>query len=397
MGLKYKIPVLLIIMIIGVSLSIIAEEKPVIKEIIIIGPTRSEESIILKQLPFREGDYWEEGYKELAYRRVEVLNIFNPMELKVITEPVDEKFIRVVIRATDTGVFYVDPVELVVMKTVALIEQQFNQEIRSPLGKGVNYSLGIGWGSNPWWKVGFSYPLSNGFSLKWQHNDFDMSARFNGDTYHQDGFNESLYIKQVFSENWEFGYGIGYRNNGYQLEGEDRSTQKYLTGMIETIWKGYGQLQVSIHRGQSLEEEQPDFNKVMIDYLKEYQIEGGELIFRLQSGLADPETPLNLQFHGGGFSSIPLRGYSFNLAGDRFVRGVLEYHRRLPVPGLSGIVFIDYGKILPAERSFKEESWLVSGGLGLAYDTPLDLPVRCDLAFNPEGEYNWKLGFGDSF
>ncbi len=396
MSLKTKAIFLILIIVILFSQSVMAENRPIIKEIVIIGPTRSDEDIIVRQLPFKEGDLWEEGVEKLIYRRIQVLNIFNPMELKVIVEPVGDD-VRVVIRATDTDILYIDPVEVAILKTVDLSNKQFNQEIRSPLGKGVCYIVGTGWGANPWWKVGLSYPVSKGISIKWLHTDFDWISGFNGYTYHQDGIKESLNIRQIYRQNWEFNYGVNYRANTYKISGEERIEQQYLTGSLEVIWKEYGELKFSILRGEALQISRADYTKIMVDYLNKYSINSGEYIFRFQGGVTSPETPLNLQFQGGGFSSIPLRGYSYNLAGDRFLRGTIEYHQKLPIKGLHGIIFADYGKIVPTGRMFTKEDWLVSGGIGLAYDTPLEEPVRCDIAFNQEGEYNWKIGFGHSF
>ena len=104
-----------------------------IEEVLVVGPTRSSEVLVYKQLPFTEGDIWCEEYRKLAKKRIKALKIFNATELRVITEPVSDKTIRVVIRATDTSIYYSDIVEFAFMKTVDLRYQQFNHRLRHPL------------------------------------------------------------------------------------------------------------------------------------------------------------------------------------------------------------------------------------------------------------------------
>jgi len=372
-------------------------DRGIIGEIVIIGPTRTEEDIIRRQLPFAEGDYWQEEYGKLVSRRIEALNVFHPLEIRVLTEPINEGYFRVVIRATDTDLLYVDPVEMAVFKTVDLFEKQFNQEIRSPFGRGVVYSMGFGWSSNPWWEAGFSYPLAKGLSLNFQHLSFETNSVFNNLRYQEKGFKDNIHFKQVLSADWELGYGFGYRDNEYQLSGEGDIHQQYVLLSGEAIWKGGGQLLFALRHMESLKEGQPSFTKLSGDYVNGYQFLDGIFILRLQCGLLSSETSLNMQFHGGGFSEIPLRAYQYNLAGDRYLRGGLEYHRALPVSGLRGIIFTDAGKILHAGWTFEETELLLKGGIGLAYDTSMEIPVSLDLAFNQEGDFNWKLGFGHSF
>lgn len=394
---RLGVVLLLMLMITFFSLPVLAVEKPVIKEVIIIGPTRSSEDIIVRQLPFREGDYWDDSFKDLTYRRIAALNIFNPMELKMVVEPVEEDYVRVVIRATDTEIFYTDPVELVVMKLVDLCYQEFNLVLRNPAGNGFNIEAGLSWSSNPWWKVGTSYAAGSGFTLHWLHTDYKINSRFNGISYHVDGFNEKISIKQIPAADWQFKYILKYLDNNYQVEGSTEERQKYLIGEMEALWTGFGELQMNISRGQSLEDTQPHFNKLILDFVKEYPVSAGKFILRLQGGITSPETPLNMQFHGGGFSQIPLRGYNYNLAGDRFARGTIEFHKPVFTRGLQGIIFIDCGKIVPAGGDFNGKEWLLDGGIGLAYDTPMGIPVRCDIGFNQQGEYNWNIGLGHSF
>lgn len=124
-------------------------EASTIKEILVLGPTRSSKEIVYNQLPFSEGDIWQEEYRELVKKRLAALEIFNPMELRIITEPASDNTVRVIIRATDTSIYYIEPVEFVIFKTTGLASHQVEHVFRNPFGNGYNIEAGFNWSKNP--------------------------------------------------------------------------------------------------------------------------------------------------------------------------------------------------------------------------------------------------------
>lgn len=123
----------------------------------------------------------------------------------------------------------------------------------------------------------------------------------------------------------------------------------------------------------------------------------GRLIFSFNGGLSSSNTPLNYQFKGGGFSSIPLRGQSYDRAGTRYLSTSVEYHHPLLNELVSAIIFVDGGKIIPVSEDFSTINWEVDGGLGVAIYTPLG-PVRADLGFDRiDRQTTFNMGFGHSF
>lgn len=385
------------LMVMSVTGLCLASGKPVIKEIVIIGPSRSNEDIIIRHLPFNTGDEWQDDYLEITEKRIKALNIFNHLELKVLTEPVSDNGIRVVIRANDTSIYYVDPVEFAIMKTVYLSEQMMRQEFRNPFGNGINLEAGYGWGSAPWWSLGLQYAGSKGFTGKIQHYNFERSSLFNGIKYSEDGNIESISLKQIPAANLELNYSLNYLDNNYKVSGKNSINQQYLVSGIEAVYGKIGKLRTSYQYGKPLKSDLSSYSKIVIDYTLEKKFDYGDLIYRLHGGIMSAKAPLNLKFHGGGFNKISLRGYRYNMAGDRFLRTTIEFHKPIITEDMKIIFFTDIGKIAATGINFADKKWLYSGGIGLSYDTPMNIPVRLDIATNPEGDIQWNIGFGHSF
>ena len=81
-----------------------------IGEIIILGNSRTGEEVIQRQLPFSPGDYWRDEYLDLTITRLKAMNCFDPLSLRVLTEPLPGGELRVVVRASDTHILYLDPI-----------------------------------------------------------------------------------------------------------------------------------------------------------------------------------------------------------------------------------------------------------------------------------------------
>lgn len=387
---------LILLIILSVSAIALAEDEVMIKEIVIIGPTRSSEDLISKQLPFSKGDIWEESYLELIESRVKALNIFNPMDFKVLAETIEDNQVRVVIRANDTSILYTDPVEFAIMKAVYLKDKSLVQEFRNPIANGLNITAGFSWDENSWWALSLQYPLKDGFIAGLQQKGFDKSSLFNRREYSETGKLTGLSLKHIMNNELQFKYNLNYLDNFYNPPTGDKLNQRYLDFSFNTIWQRNGKMLLGYTHGHSLQSEQPDYDKLTLEYFLKKDVEFADLVFRISGGIASKETPLNRQFHGGGFSSIALRGYSYNMAGDRFLQNTIEIHRHLK-ESFKLILFSDLGKIVAVEQKFKKADFLISGGVGLSYDTPLQIPVRLDIVVNKEGDISCNMGFGHSY
>ena len=371
-------------------------ESQRIDEIVVIGPTRSSAELVYTQLPFAEGDFWHEDYRELVRKRIKALEIFNPMELRVITEPITDDKIRVVIRATDTSIYYNNLIEFAIMKTVDLGYRQINQTFRNPFGNGYNIEVGFNWSQNPWWKIGTHFNVGNGFTGEWQHLDFDRGLEFNGTNYNEDGYQEKVELEQVVTEDIRLLYGMIYQDSRYEGQ-RGEYQQQYLKGKMEIINDKYGYLHARLVGAKSLVENNQDFYQLEVDYTDNMNLGPGQFVYKFQGGISNPETPLNHQFHIGGFREIPIRGYSFDMAGDRYAKTTIEYHQPIFVRGLNLILFTDVGKIISDGKDLTSEEWLFGKGAGVSYNTPLGAPIRLDVGFNKKGDYKINFGFGNSF
>lgn len=397
MNLKnFLIYLLSLLLIISLTDICLADSQPIIKEIVVTGPERTHKEIIYSHLPFDRGDKWQDDYLKLTKSRIVALGIFDPVELTVLTEPITDNKIRVVIRATDTGIFYVDPVEFAIMKTVDFNYNRFRQNFRSPSGKGMKYKINYGWGFAPWWSLGIDFPGKNGFTGGWQHYNYQRKRLFNDIQYNEQGYRKSIMLTHILSSQTRLNYLFNYLNNYFEISEQEPVKQQYLDFDIGLVRNSYGQLGVNYCYGKSLNSDQPDYFKFIVDYLIQKDIHPGSLVYRLQGGIGSAETPLNLQFKGGGFSEIALRGYNFNQAGDRFLRTTVEFHSSI-INNFNLILFSDGGKIIPVGYRFNEEKWLLSAGIGISYKTPVAVPVRLDVVTNQQGAINWNIGFGHNF
>ncbi|MFW6265128.1 MAG: BamA/TamA family outer membrane protein, partial [Bacillota bacterium] len=214
--------------------------------------------------------------------------------------------------------------------------------------------------------------------------------------YTEKGNLTALSLRHILNNELEFRYNLNYLDNYYSPSVADKLNQLYLDFGFKTIWQKYGQVILSYNHGHSLQSEQPDYDKLTLEYSINKDLEFADLIFRISGGIASKETPFNHQFQGGGFSSIPLRAYSYNMAGDRFLRSTIEFHRPLK-KGFKLILFSDLGKIVPVGKVFENTDCLISAGIGLSYDTPVQIPVRLDLVVNKDGDISYNIGFGHSY
>src|SRR5690554_2858857 len=118
-----------------------------ISEIIILGNSRTSDEVILRQLPFSPGDDWRDGYLDLTLTRLEAMNCFDPLSLRVITEPLPGGDLRVVVRASDTHILYLDPLEFFIINMQNLFSNYYTQTFYNPFGTGLNLTAGGGWRS----------------------------------------------------------------------------------------------------------------------------------------------------------------------------------------------------------------------------------------------------------
>ncbi|ACL70709.1 alpha/beta fold hydrolase [Halothermothrix orenii] len=373
------------------------EKSYVVGDIKIIGLTRSNQGLITSQLPFRIGAPWTREIKDLTEQRLYHMNIFNPLNLKVEDKVIEGNKVSVVIRVHDSNPFMIHPGEFVIFKTINLASSQFTQRLRNPLGNGLSPFVGVNWSAEPWWLVGFDYTARQGWVTSCEYINYTRREEFNNISFSEKGFKTSLNFSNTPAPYRKVEYSLGYQEQNYKKEDASPIEQKYLIPGITLSLEEVGNLIVHLDYAYSPGEGFPDFVRSKFKWHIEKKAGQGRLIFSFNGGLSSSNTPLNYQFKGGGFSSIPLRGQSYDRAGTRYLSTSVEYHHPLLNELVSAIIFVDGGKIIPVSEDFSTINWEVDGGLGVAIYTPLG-PVRADLGFDRiDRQTTFNMGFGHSF
>ena len=367
-----------------------------IGEIIIAGLNRTNEDVVKRQLPYKIGDRWTNELQKLTEQRLAQLNIFNPLTVKVRAEKIKEKKVRIIISTEDVNPFMVHPVKIrginyatkaAIFKSKDLYEKQLTYRVINPLGSGLSISAGVNWSSDPWWKVGLDYAGAKGKVYSLAHKDYTSNdERFNNIDFKTGGFKTRFSVDYIPVADWKLILALGWQKNDY-IVSPDNTEQEYLTVGTEVKWNKYDELNLKVNYGRSLIKEEPDFKQLELSWDKSLRVKNDKLVTNLSGGISSQETPLNYQFKGGGNSKIPLRGHEFNLAGNRYFSGNVEYHKLIiddwviGLVDLWGIAFLDYAKIIPVHSVFSDVPWEVDGGIGLACDTPLGL-MRIDVGLD---------------
>ncbi len=352
-----------------------ASENQKIEEILVLGLTRTEEKIVLNQLPFSEGDVWDEEYRKWTLRRLILLDIFAYDPLRVIVEPLDSGNYGVVVRAADPAFLYKDPVEFLIMNTINLFYRQVNLSLYNPLGTGNNFFLTGIWGAKRYIKSGVTGPLGAG-KASFSGQLFDHDLQFYRDT----GGELSLDYRNWISPALRLTGGLDYRTG--ELDGEKqvlffpRGELLYDSNYTGEIRGGLG---LPIAGDGTF-----------------FRLQGrvvgklGSLIGVARGGIIIGDgAPLNYYFPLGGFGRLPLRGQPLTLV-QNYVTATVEYHWQ--AGGFIPILFADGGWYSPGGNE-----GVLNIGLGLATETPLGV-IRGDLGWNPIlGTTGFNIGLGHSY
>lgn len=363
-------------------------EGLIIEEILILGNTRTPDEVILKQLPFTLGDDWRETFVTWTINRLITLNIFAYHPLSIVTEPLGEGTCRVIIRVKDPHILFKDPAEYAFSTGIGLIFSNLRQTLYNPLGYGQNLGVFINWGEYYHYEGEISTPLGPGvFHLK--AFDYKRNRFFLQHHYESREMGGGISYRYWWNEHWRQTSSLLYYNN--TLNGEE---QEILYPSLEFYYKGDVRALFNVKTGLTghPHEEEPFYKAEGVLFGQH-----GPLLGLLRGGIASDNTPLNYRFPVGGFSSLPLRGESIRRLTTSYLMVTGEYHTSFL--GLIPLIFMDLGWVAKDEsKPYQLDDAIINMGIGIAIETPLGLPVRFDVATNPEDwKITWNIGFGHTF
>lgn len=362
-------------------------EGPIIKEILILGNTRTPDSVILDQLPFTIGDRWQESFRPWTYNRLVTLSTLAYDPVQIINEPLEEGC-RIIIRIADPHILYRDPAEYAFTTGIGLLFSNLQKTLYNPFGSGQNLGLQINWGENYYYEGQISSPLGAGV-VNLSAFEYLEKRTFLEHQYTDQGTGGSVAYRYWWNENWRQTSSLHYYKN--QLD--DEKQEIFYPG-VEFYYQGDVLARFNLDTGYisgSLEEEEP-FYRFEGAFLGRYRSFFG----LLRGGLVSDNTPLNYRFSVGGFSNLPLRGESVRRLTTGYLMATAEYHSSFL--GLIPLTFFDLGWVIQDEETYLFDDAVINIGVGLAIETPLGLPVRFDVATNPEDwGINWNIGFGHTF
>lgn len=394
-----------------------------IADIVINNDSRTKETVIKAQLPFKVGDIWTEELKKLSKERLIQLNIFKEDSLKVFAKKMDTAKIRVIINCSDRNIFIDDWIEFSATKVLnVLATQELAHTIRNPFGNGINLSGKMKWTNSEvnkdnilkkeakklntehetGWLIDIDYPGKLGRVYSLSHEKFKGKRKFNNEAYITNGSRNKVSLNQIITSNSELNYSLLYQQNSYYSNSQMKKDQEYLiiggslakgkvnVGDMDFVLDDY--FKIAVDYGISLKDEYEDFQRLTLNLDKVYQINKDNFVYSIKGGLSPESIPLNYKFKGGGYSKldggVPFRGHNYNMATSKYLLTSLEYHKRFLYDKLWVIPFVDLG-------NFEGSSWALDGGLGLAYNTPLGPLLRADVGFDLIGNnttFNFSLG-----
>ncbi len=365
---------------------VFAQEGLLIKEIVIVGTTRTPERVVRSQLPFEEGDIWRDDFRQLAIRRFTTLNIFAYEPVRITVEPLSDSECRVMVRLADPCFLYKDPAEFAFTTGVGLIFSQFSPTVFNPIGTGQNLNLNIIWDHNYSYGGSVTSPLGPGMvALGGRYYRSDRV--FSNIEYDSSGWSVEGSYRYWWNRSLRQTARVQYHS--YDLGGEKSN---YIIPGLGIFFSDMFSGSLSVSSGFSLQDD-PFF----------WQLQGtlfgqkGPVIGLARAGYTSNSTPANHRFATGGFSALPLRAENPWHLTRAYALGTVEYHFSLGEM-LAPIVFIDGGWLWKDDPAPGLEGLLINVGLGVAIYTPLGIPARLDFAVNPVTlSWGWNLGFGHSF
>jgi len=387
-----------LIFIISLSLSVNAQT---ITEIEISELERSSKDLILKQLPYTEGDIYSEQKLILSRKIIFNSDLFNPISLKLSAQKTENNNFQIYIDAQDSGIFMIHPWEFAVRKTTGLLGEKFEQKIRNPQGNGLSYLFALDWSNDSYQEYGLEYLGEKGRIYSFNFRDFDRDLEFNQQVFKSKGNFYQFSLESIPTAEIKNQYSLKFQENNYQINNFIQK-QQYLIPEYNLRYNKNFSFEVELSRAFSLNDNFDDFSSFKLNLNKEYTLsEKSRIIADFKGGFSSDNTPLNYQFTAGGFSKIdggiPIRGQDYDFAGTKYIKNTLEYHRMLWRRDLWGVIFIDNAKIAAADTEFEDLSWENDAGLGVIYYSFLG-PIRADIAFdNGDSSPKFKIGFGNSF
>ena len=378
---------LLIILLAALSSPVLlsAQEGLIIREIIVVGNTRTSEAVVRSQLPFREGDPWQDEFSQWAVHRLVTLDIFAYEPMRITVEPVSDHECRVMVRLGDPSIWYRDPAEFAAMTAMRLFSSQFMGTVYNPFGFGLNLNVNLVWGHNYSYGASVTAPLGPGAaSLGGRYYRGDHT--FTNTSYESMGWSAELGFWYWWNRYLRQSARIQYHD--YELDGTQGSRIIPGTGLLyHDSFTALG----TAAAGISLQDD-PLFWRVQGALSKEF----GPAVALARGGYTSPDTPGHMQFAVGRYSLLPLRGEDMQHLARAYALGTAEYHFSLGM--LAPIVFADGGWVWNGSPGQDLNSILINLGAGLAFYTPIGIPVRVDFAMNPvTASWGWNIGFGHSY
>lgn len=385
-------------------------EGLIIAEIVIVGNTRTDDSIILRQLPFKVGDQWTDAYTVTTMKRLLGTELFDPMNLKITLEPMGVGAVRVVIRVSDPHVLYNDPIEFAAMHVQELIFSSFYQTLHNPFGTGTDLTVGGRWGTNPRASVTLSQSLAAGWvmgsGLTWSKVETSFYRRdplTPAPAYNVNGIQAQLSFDNYATDSMQYMLGASYRYANTSIGGTPALAQHYLLVGSGAQWtnshwtNGWPAFTTT---GRSigafdLSGTGSHYFSVSGSASGEFEIGSTVLSLTAAGGFMSEKAPLNHQYVMGGFGSLPLRGHAAGFIGNAYFSGILEYHVPVFKTPLWLIGFLDSGRMWyytgAGEGSeWGSYNWQVDFGFGLAFYTPIGIPLRFDIARSITDYQGWK-------
>lgn len=354
-----------------------------IGEVIILGTSRTGEEVIQRQLPFSVGDYWRDEHLDLTLTRLKAMNCFDPISLRVTTEPLPGGELRVVVRASDTHILYLDPLEFFIINMQNLFSNYYTQTFYNPFGTGLNLTAGGGWGANPWISLRFNQALSDGWFLKanfqWSENNRRFYPFGDPPSFSSTGFFTGVSLLRYTFGDCEYGGTINYSPVQVALDGAESLNQAFLSIGPDFKWSGWLKCRLALRYALDLTGNFPSYPAVSTVFLRRRPIGENEFLTTLYAGHMTKSAPLNRRFTIGGFGSVPIRGFSSAFTGHTYLTASLEYRHFLP-KNFWLLAFVDYGRAWSDHEKATGYDWESGAGVGLAVGTPLGYPVRLDLA-----------------
>ncbi|MFP4021112.1 MAG: hypothetical protein ACLFUK_05850 [Halanaerobium sp.] len=395
---KKLLSLILFFIIITLTLSVNAQS---ITELEISELERSSKELILKQLPYKNGDTYSEEQLKLSRRILLNSDLLNPLTLRVSSNKIENNNYQILIDAEESGIFMIHPWEFGIRKATGILGEKFEQKIRNPHGNGLSYLFAVDWSNDSYAQYGLEYVGTEGRIYSFNYRNFDSDLEFNQQEFESDGAFYQLNLESLPSAEIKNIYSIRFQENDYQINNVNQK-QEYLIPAYTFNYGNDFEFELELSRAFSLNDNFNDFNSLKFNFNKEYRVnEDTKIIADLKGGLSSDDTPLNYQFRAGSFSKndggIPIRGQDYEFAGTKYFKNTLEFQKKLWRRDLWGVVFIDSAKIAEADQELGALDWENDAGLGLIYYTFLG-PIRADIAFdNLDSSPRFNIGFGSSF